>query len=89
MRKLLACSAIAFGLALSQQAWACDWMKEANSTPVVVACEGTGCAVDQPADETVIQQGPKDVAAPTTQAPQRAEAPSAPVVVADGGCNGC
>ena len=62
MRTFALLAALALGTALTQQAVACDWNKEANSTPVIVAdsCGNTGCATEQPTNEPVIRQEPAE-----------------------------
>jgi hypothetical protein len=41
--------ALTLGTAVTQQAIACDWQREANYTPVIVAdCTTANCAIEQP-----------------------------------------
>ncbi len=78
-------AALALTTAVTQQAIACDWQREANTTPVIVAdgCGGANCVTEQPTTGEPTQ--------PTTQEPKQkiADEPasSAPVIVADGDGN--
>jgi hypothetical protein len=82
MKKLIVLTALVAGFALTQQAGACEWMKQAAKPATVVTCEDGTCTAEQPAQE----------AATTTEtapaAPQVAEepAPASPTatVVASG-----
>jgi hypothetical protein len=83
MRTIALLAALALGTALTQQAFACDWNKEARSSPVVVAeCSSGNCATEQPSDETVIRQDPAECSSQNcaTSAPvaPKAEAPATP-----------
>ncbi len=81
MNKIIVFAALMLGTAATQQAVACDWQREANATPVIVAngCTGANCVTEQPATS--------EPAAPTTQEPKQkiADDPASavPVVVAD------
>jgi hypothetical protein len=66
MKTIALLAALVVGAVASNQAFACDWNKEANATPVVVASQ-------QPSDEPIVRQEPKDISTP---APQRTEAPT-------------
>jgi hypothetical protein len=55
MKKLFVLAAFAFGVAMTHQAVACDWDREASKAPVVVAdggCTGSNCATEQAKPET-------------------------------------
>ena len=56
MKTLTVVAALALGAALSQQALACDWQKEAESKPIIVISCGlvSGCVLEQPSDEALI-----------------------------------
>jgi hypothetical protein len=51
MKKLIALTALVAGLALAQQASACEWMKQAQKPATVVTCEDGTCSAEQPAQE--------------------------------------
>ncbi len=86
MNKIIVFAALMLGTAVTQQAVACDWQREANATPVVVAngCGGANCVTEQPTTSEPTQ--------PTTQEPKQkiADEPAsvAPVVIANGDRNG-
>jgi len=50
MNRLIVIAALALGTAVTQQAIACDFQREANTTPVIVAegCGGANCVTEQP-----------------------------------------
>jgi hypothetical protein len=80
MKTLIVLTSLAAGLALTQQASACDWMHQADQKPAtVVTCENGTCTAQQPAQEAATTE-----TAPA--APQTAEqpAPASPTVVAQG-----
>jgi hypothetical protein len=85
MNRLMVFAALTLGTAVTQQAIACDFQREANATPVIVAdgCGGSSCLTEQPTTGE-----PKQ---PTTQEPKPkiADEPAspAPVSVADGDGN--
>ena len=56
MKTLTAVAALALGAALSQQAAACDWQKEAEAKPIIIMSCGivSGCVLEQPTDEALI-----------------------------------
>jgi len=82
MNKLIILAALALGTAVTQQAIACDFQREANTTPVIVAegCGGANCVTEQPTTSEPTR--------PTTQEPKQkiADEPASavPVIVADG-----
>jgi hypothetical protein len=96
MKSILLLSALAFGAVVTQQAVACDWNKEASNAPVVVA-EGScsNSAVEQPADEPIVQPQPQggdcsSCATPAPVTPQRTEVPELKSLkVAGGNCSDC
>ena len=83
MKTVLVFTALAFGVAMSQQALACDWMHEANQDPTtVVTCANGKCeAVPQ---QTAKQKPAK--AAPAVPKVDVERADLAPITVADGRC---
>jgi hypothetical protein len=56
MKTLTVVAALALGAALSQQAAACDWQKEAEAKPIIIMSCGivSGCVLEQPTDEALI-----------------------------------
>jgi len=82
MSRLIVIAALALGAAVTQQAIACDFQREANTTPVIVAegCGGASCVTEQPTTSEPTR--------PTTQEPKQkiADEPASavPVIVADG-----
>jgi hypothetical protein len=83
IKNLLVFTALAFGVATSHQALACDWMHEANqdSTTVVTCANGKCEAVPQ----QTAKQEPAE-AAPTVPKVDVERADLAPITVADGRC---
>jgi hypothetical protein len=82
MKTLIALTALLGGLALLQQASACDWMHQADQKPATTAtCENGNCPADQQAQA---EAATTETAAPA--APQAAEAPApdSATVVASG-----
>ncbi len=85
MNKIIVFAALMLGTAVTQQAVACDWQREANATPVIVAdggCGSANCMTEQPTTSEPTQ--------PTTQEPKQKigdEPASAVPVVADGDGN--
>ena len=81
MKNLLVFTALAFGVAMSHQALACDWMHEANQdSTTVVTCANGKC-------EAVPQQTAKQAeAAPAVPKVDVERADLAPITVADGRC---
>jgi hypothetical protein len=84
MKNLLVFTALAFGVATSHQALACDWMHEANQdSTTVVTCANGKC-------EAVPQQTAKQEPAEAALAVPKVEverADLAPITVADGRCS--
>jgi len=80
MKTLIVLTALVAGLVVSQQASACDWMREAAQKPATTAtCENGNCPADQQAQQ---QEAATTETAPA--APQSVEqpAPASPTVVA-------
>ncbi len=83
MNKIIVFAALMLGtaVAVTQQAVACDWQREANATPAIVAedCRSANCVTEQPTTSEPTQ--------PTTQEPKQKvanePASAVPVVVAD------
>jgi hypothetical protein len=50
MKAIMMLAAVALSIAMTHQAVACDFSREANSAPAVVAegCSGSGCATETP-----------------------------------------
>jgi hypothetical protein len=90
MRTIALVAALALCTTLTQQAVACDWNKEVNASPVVVAdSSADGGGPKQSKDEPTIQKPmdgfgspvPQPMAEPCTS--QKAEAEPAPFRVAE------
>ncbi len=86
MNKLVILVAVTLGTAVTQEALACDWQREANATPVTIAdCSGQSCMTEQPTTGEPTQ--------PTTQEPKQkiADEPAspAPTTVADCSSGNC
>ena len=83
MKTVLVFTALAFGVATSHQALACDWMHEANQdSTTVVTCANGKC-------EAVPKQTAKQEPAEAALAVPKVEverADLAPITVADGRC---
>jgi len=78
MNKLLVLTAFVFAVAAANQAFACDWQREAAKAQTIVACDANGCtAVPTQEAATAQEEAP---------APQTAQEPAAPTttVVASG-----
>ena len=79
MKTFIVLTALGAGLALSQQASACDWMHQADQKPATTAtCEGGNCPTEQQQEAATTATAPA--------APQTVEqpAPASPTVVAQG-----
>ncbi len=82
MKKLIALTALVAGLALAQQASACEWMHQAAQKPAtVVTCENGTCTAEQPAQEAATTET-APAAAPAAEEP--APAAASATVVASG-----
>jgi hypothetical protein len=81
MKTLIVLTALTAGLALTQQASACDWMHQAEQKPATTAtCEGANCPADQPAQAEAAATATAPAAPQTVPEP----APASPTVVAAG-----
>jgi hypothetical protein len=81
MKTLIVLTALAAGLALTQQASACDWMHQADQKPATTAtCENGNCPADQQAQPEAATTETAPAAAQTVEQP----APASPTVVAQG-----
>jgi hypothetical protein len=85
MKAIMMLAAVALSIAMTHQAAACDFSREANSAPAVVAegCSGSGCATETPtaADATIASE--TTTAKPAAQeATDSAQPLPAPVTVA-------
>ena len=79
MKKLIALTALVAGLALAQQASACEWMKQAAKPATVVTCENGTCTAEQPQQEAATTE---TVPAAAQPAEEPAPAPASPTLVA-------
>jgi hypothetical protein len=77
MKKLVVFAAAVFGLAMAQQANACEWMHQAAKPATVVTCEDGTCTAQQPAQESA-QEAPAPAATETAPAPSQAAEDTAP-----------
>ena len=70
MKTIFLVATLGFGTALTP-AFACDWQKEANYTPVVVAAEQTTVELTTPQSEPAATVDPATITAnePATSAP--------------------
>jgi hypothetical protein len=82
MKTLIVLTALAAGLALSQQASACDWMHhQAEQKPATTAtCENGNCPAEQQTQAEAATTETAPAAPPAAQEP----APASPTVVAQG-----
>jgi hypothetical protein len=80
MKTLIVLTALAAGLALTQQARACDWMHQAAEPSTTATCENGNCPAAQQTREEAA------TTAPAPAAPQAVEepAPASPTLVAQG-----
>lgn len=80
MKKLFVLTALLAGFALTQQASACEWMKQAAQPATTATCEGGNCPAEQQAqaEAATTETAP---AAPQTAAEP---APASPTLVASG-----
>jgi hypothetical protein len=80
MKKLVVLAAFVSGIAMAQQASACDWMHEAAAKPAtVVTCDNGNCTTEQ-----ATQQAATTATAPAPQAAP-AEQAATPMTVAASG----
>lgn len=81
MKTLFVLTAFAAGLAVTQQAGACDWMHQADQKPATTAtCDGGNC----PADQTTQQEAATTETAPAAPQTAAEPAPASATVVAQG-----
>jgi len=81
MKTLIVLTALAAGLALTQQASACDWMHQASQSPATTAtCEDGNC----PADQQTQAEAAATETAPAAPQTAEAPAPASPTLVAQG-----
>jgi hypothetical protein len=79
MKKLLVLTALVGGFALTQQAGACEWMKQAAKPATVVTCEDGTCTAEQAQQEAATTE-----TAPTSAQTVQEPAPASPTLVAQG-----
>jgi hypothetical protein len=77
MNKLIVLTALLGGIALTGQASACEWMKQAAKPATVVTCEDGTCTAEQPAQEAAATE-----TAPAAPAALEEPAQPSPTVVA-------
>jgi len=82
MKKLIVLTAFVSVIAISGQASACEWMKQAARPATVVTCEDGTCTAEQPAQEAATTETAPAAAPQTAEEP--APAPSSATVVASG-----
>jgi len=76
MNKLIIAMAFGLGVAMTQQAVACEWMHQAAKPATVVTCDNGTCTTEQATQQAATETAP---AAPqTTEEP----APVSPTIVA-------
>jgi hypothetical protein len=80
MKTLIVLTALAAGLALTQQANACDWMHQAAQPSTTATCEDGNCPADQQASQEAATTETTPAAPQSAQEP----APASPTVVAQG-----
>ena len=80
MKKLIVLTALLAGLALTQQASACDWMHEAAQPSTTATCENGNC----PAAQQTQQEAATTATAPAASQPVEEPAPASPTLVAQG-----
>jgi len=76
MKKLIIATAFGLGVAMTQQAVACEWMHQAAKTATVVTCDNGTCTTEQATQQAATESAPA--------APQIADepAPASPTIVA-------
>jgi hypothetical protein len=83
MKTLIVLTGLVAGLALSQQASACDWMHQADQKPAtVVTCENGTCTGEQATQAEAATTDAAPAARQTAEEP--APAPASPTIVAQG-----
>ena len=80
MKTLIVLTALVAGLALTQQASACDWMHQASQPSTTATCEDGNCPADQQAQQEAATTETTPAAPQTVEQP----APASPTVVASG-----
>ena len=80
MNKLVVAAAFVLGMAMAQQAIACEWMHEAAKPATVVTCDNDGCTAQQPAQEAAAAT--ETTPAAPQQTATEGEAPPASALVA-------
>jgi len=85
MKAIMMLAAAALSIAMTHRAVACDFSREANSTPAVVeeGCSGSGCATETPTTADATAATETTTAKPAAQEPaDSAQSQPAPVTVA-------
>jgi hypothetical protein len=85
MKAIVMLAAVALSVAMTHQAAACDFSREANNAPAVVAegCSGSGCATETPTTAEPTTATEMTTAKPAAQEPADSAQPQpAPVTVA-------
>jgi hypothetical protein len=81
MKRLLTLTALLAGIAMTQQASACEWMHQAGKPATVVTCDNGTCTSEQATQQAAAETAP---AAPQ---PTEQPAPPSPSIVACAGSN--
>jgi hypothetical protein len=77
MTKLIVAAAFVLGVAVSQQASACEWMHQAAKPATVVTCDNGTCTSEQPKQEAAAAEtAPAAPAAPSQTATEETAAPA-------------
>jgi hypothetical protein len=77
MKKLVVLAAFVFGIAMAQQASACDWMHEAAKPATVVTCDNGTCTTEQATQQAATETAP---AAPAQTATEETATPASNLV---------
>jgi hypothetical protein len=80
MKKLIVLTAFVSTIAITGQAGACEWMKQAAQPSTTATCEGANCPADQQAQQEAATTETAPAAPQTVEQP----APASPTLVAQG-----
>jgi len=83
MKAIMMLAAVALSIAMTHQAVACDFSREANNAPAVIAEGCSGCATETPTTADATTSTEMTTAKPAAQEPADSAQPQpAPVTVA-------
>lgn len=81
MKKLIVLAALVSGFALTQQAGACEWMKQASKSQTVATCEDGNCPAEQ--QQTQAEAAAAESAPASAEAIEEPAQPSPTVVASE------